>query len=121
MFDSSKRFSRYRASVGAAALLAALGAAGAGQAQVADTSSAIAVAEVVVTSTRASGRTVENAVAPIDVINSEAIEQANRANVLEQLQASLPSFFVPNVPTPNVGSMVRAGQLRGQNPGHTLV
>lgn len=76
---------------------------------------------VVVTGTRASGRTIENAVAPIDVLSSEAIELSNKANLLEQLGSNLPSFFVPNVPTPNVGSMVRAGQLRGQNPGHTLV
>ena len=76
---------------------------------------------VVVTGTRASDRTVENAVAPIDVISGESIERANKANLLEQLGSNLPSFFVPNVPTPNVGSMVRAGQLRGQNPGHTLV
>jgi iron complex outermembrane receptor protein len=76
---------------------------------------------VVVTGTRASGRTVENAVAPIDIVTGNAIELSNKANLLEQLGANLPSFFVPNVPTPNVGSMVRAGQLRGQNPGHTLV
>ncbi len=76
---------------------------------------------VVVTGTRATGRTVENALAPIDVVTGEAIELANKSNLLEQLGANLPSFFVPNVPTPNVGSMVRAGQLRGQNPGHTLV
>lgn len=77
--------------------------------------------EVIVTGARATNRTVEDAVAPIDVISGPVLEQGNRANVLEQLQTSLPSFFVPNVPTPNVGSMVRAGQLRGQNPGHTLV
>ncbi|PZQ58263.1 MAG: TonB-dependent receptor [Phenylobacterium zucineum] len=79
------------------------------------------VGELVVTGSRATGRTVENAVAPIDVISGDAVEQANKANLLEQLQVNLPSFFVPNVPTPNIGSMVRAGQLRGQNPGHTLV
>ncbi len=86
-----------------------------------ETAPAAALGEVVVTGTRAANRTVEDAVAPIDVISAVALEQASRANVLEQLQTSLPSFFVPNVPTPNVGSMVRAGQLRGQNPGHTLV
>lgn len=79
------------------------------------------VGEFVVTGPRAQGRTVINAVAPIDVISGDAIEQAAKPNLLEQLATNLPSFFVPNVPTPNVGSMVRAGQLRGQNPGHTLV
>jgi iron complex outermembrane receptor protein len=77
--------------------------------------------EVVVTGSRVLGRTVETALAPIDVVSGEAIEQANKSNLLEQLGTTLPSFFVPNVATPNVGSMIRAGQLRGQNPGHTLV
>jgi iron complex outermembrane receptor protein len=76
---------------------------------------------IVVTGTRATGRTVAEAVAPIDVVSGAEIELANKANLLEQLQANLPSFFVQNSPTPNVGSMVRAGELRGQNAGHTLV
>ena len=79
------------------------------------------VDQVVVTGSRGANRTVASALAPIDVLSNQAIEQANKANLLEQLGATLPSFFVPNVPTPNIGSMVRAGQLRGQNPGHTLV
>lgn len=76
---------------------------------------------IVVTGARATGRTVAEAVAPIDVVSGAAIEQANKANLLEQLQANLPSFFVQNSGTPNIGSMVRAGELRGQNAGHTLV
>jgi len=76
---------------------------------------------ILVTGARATGRTVDEAVAPIDVVSGAEIERANKANLLEQLQANLPSFFVQNSPTPNIGSMVRAGQLRGQNAGHTLV
>lgn len=112
------RVGRYGVSL--ISLGAALLAAGAASAQQATTEAAT-LGEVVVTGARASGRTVENAVAPIDVINGQAVELANKANVLEQLQANLPSFFVPNVATPNIGSMVRSGQLRGQNSGHTLV
>ncbi len=76
---------------------------------------------ITVTGARAAGRTVAEAVAPIDIVSGEAIEQANKANLLEQLQSNLPSFFVQNSGTPNIGSMVRAGELRGQNAGHTLV
>lgn len=116
--ETTRRIGRYGVSL--ISLGAALLAAGAASAQQATTEAAV-VGEVVVTGARASGRTVENAVAPIDVINGQAVELANKANVLEQLQANLPSFFVPNVATPNIGSMVRSGQLRGQNSGHTLV
>ncbi|UWX03863.1 TonB-dependent receptor plug domain-containing protein [Pseudoxanthomonas sp. NC8] len=121
----NNRFPIHRRSLLALAVLASFPAlaqaapATAGAADIA--ADAVTLDDVVVTGTRAEGRTVRNAVAPIDVVTGEAIELANKANLLEQLGTNLPSFFVPNVPTPNVGSMVRAGQLRGQNPGHTLV
>lgn len=76
---------------------------------------------VIVTGARASGRTVESSAAPIDVLSSVDIQRANKANLLETLNTLLPSFNVPNVATPNVGSMIRAGQLRGLNPDHVLV
>jgi iron complex outermembrane receptor protein len=78
------------------------------------------VDQLIVTGSRVA-RTVETSPAPIDVLSSVALEKANKGNLLETLNTLLPSFNLPNVATPNVGSMIRAGQLRGLNPSHTLV
>lgn len=75
---------------------------------------------VIVTGTRGVTRTVDDSVAPIDVLSGDAIESATKANLLETLNTLVPSFNLPNVNTPNVGSMVRAGTLRGLNPDQTL-
>ena len=76
---------------------------------------------IVVTGSRAASRTAAESAAPIDLLSSESVEKANKANLLEALNALLPSYNLPNVSTPNIGSMVRAGQLRGLNPDQTLV
>ncbi|WP_374654381.1 TonB-dependent receptor plug domain-containing protein [Phenylobacterium sp.] len=78
------------------------------------------VDQIVVTGSRVA-RTVESSPAPIDVLGEVALEKTNKGNLLETLNTLLPSFNLPNVATPNVGSMIRAGQLRGLNPSHTLV
>jgi iron complex outermembrane recepter protein len=76
---------------------------------------------VIVTGSRTGERTVQNSPAPIDVLPTTALEKANKGNLLETLNTLLPSFNLPNVATPNIGSMIRAGQLRGLNPDQTLV
>ncbi len=75
---------------------------------------------VIVTGTRGVARTVDDSVAPIDVLSAASVESATKANLLETLNTLVPSFNLPNVATPNVGSMVRAGTLRGLNPDQTL-
>src|SRR6187551_1810502 len=47
---------------------------------------------VVVTGARASGRTVENSAAPIDVVSSDDLLATGKGNLLEALQTLLPSF-----------------------------
>jgi iron complex outermembrane receptor protein len=78
------------------------------------------VDQLIVTGSRVK-RTVESSPAPIDVLSSVALDKTSKGNLLESLNTLLPSFNLPNVATPNVGSMIRAGQLRGLNPSHTLV
>jgi iron complex outermembrane receptor protein len=78
------------------------------------------VDQLIVTGSRVK-RTVESSPAPIDVLSSVALDKTSKGNLLESLNTLLPSFNLPNVSTPNVGSMIRAGQLRGLNPSHTLV
>lgn len=76
---------------------------------------------VVVTGTRASGRTVKNSAAPIDVIDASELATTGKANLLEALQNLLPAFNVPASIQPDLGSIVRGAQLRNLDPGYTLV
>ncbi len=76
---------------------------------------------VIVTGTRASGRTVKTSAAPIDVIDAGELNATGKANLLEALQNLLPAFNVPASIQPDLGSIVRGGQLRNLDPGYTLV
>lgn len=76
---------------------------------------------VVVTGTRASGRTVKSSAAPIDVIDASELATTGKGNLLEALQNLLPSFNVPASIQPDLGSIVRGAQLRNLDPGYTLV
>jgi iron complex outermembrane recepter protein len=76
---------------------------------------------VVVTGSRVEGRTVETSPAPIDLLPGIQIATANQANLLDTLNTLLPSFNVPNVQTPDIPSMIRAGELRGLGADNTLV
>jgi iron complex outermembrane receptor protein len=79
------------------------------------------VSEIIVTGSRSGQRTVQNSVVPVDVLSAQAVTQANKPTLLDTLNSLLPSFNLPNVGNVDVGSMIRAGQLRGLNASHTLV
>ncbi len=82
---------------------------------------ASALDTVVVTGTYAEGRTARNSAAPIDVISDADLAATGKANLLEALQNLLPSFNVPANIQPDLGSIVRGGQLRNLDPGYPLV
>ena len=126
-----KHTSEYRKAISLAASALALGvaaswsttapAAEAAGASSLDAATADAVDTLIVTGSRARGRTVENSPAPIDVLSATDIRAANQTNLLDVLNTLTPSFNLPSVATPDIGSMVRAGQLRGLSPDQTLV
>lgn len=76
---------------------------------------------IIVTGTRATGRTARESAAPIDVISADDLNATGKANVLESIQNLLPSFSLPASIQPDLGSIVRGGQLRNLDPGYTLV
>lgn len=76
---------------------------------------------IIVTGTRATGRTARESAAPIDVVSATDLNATGKANVLEALQNVLPAFNVPASIQPDLGSIVRGGQLRNLDPGYTLV
>jgi iron complex outermembrane receptor protein len=76
---------------------------------------------VIVTGSRVEGRTAESSPVPIDLVPATEIQTANQSNLLDTLNTLLPSFNVPNVQTPDIPSMIRAGELRGLGADNTLV
>ena len=102
-----------------------LGAPGVAHAQAApDSAGALAGAPldaVIVTGARGTGRTVANSAAPIDVISAQQLQATGKLNLLDALDTALPSFNLPARVQPDLGSIVRAGQLRNLDPSHTLV
>ena len=108
--------------VSAAVLLLAMP--GAAQAQAAAGDGVLAAAPldaVIVTGARGTGRTVANSAAPIDVISAQQLAATGKLNLLDALDTALPSFNLPARVQPDLGSIVRAGQLRNLDPSHTLV
>ncbi|MFM2087744.1 MAG: hypothetical protein RLZZ237_2613 [Pseudomonadota bacterium] len=90
-------------------------------AQVSAEATASALDAVIVTGARGSGRTVDNSAAPIDVISAQQLVATGKLNLLDALDSALPSFNLPARVQPDLGSIVRAGQLRNLDPAHTLV
>ena len=121
--DPAPRLRQLTHAVSVAVLV--LGASGAAHAQAApDGAGALADAPldaVIVTGARGTGRTVANSAAPIDVISAQQLQATGKLNLLDALDTALPSFNLPARVQPDMGSIVRAGQLRNLDPSHTLV
>lgn len=75
---------------------------------------------VVVTGSRATGRTVRNSAAPIDVVSSDALQATGKGNLLDALQSLLPSFNSAAKQSDLEGN-IPGVQLRNLSPGYTLV
>jgi iron complex outermembrane receptor protein len=75
---------------------------------------------VVVTGSRATGRTVRNSAAPIDVVSSDALRATGKGNLLDALQSLLPSFNSAAKQS-DVEGNIPGVQLRNLSPGYTLV
>src|ERR1700759_2484543 len=69
--------------------------------------------EVIVTGTRRTDRTVVDSASPIDIISSAEIRSQPAGNMLDQLKAVVPSFFVGQNTISDASSLVRAPSLRG--------
>ncbi|MFZ4876365.1 TonB-dependent receptor plug domain-containing protein [Janthinobacterium sp. Mn2066] len=117
--SSAPRLRRLAQAVSVAVLL--LAQPGIALAQVTAEAAASPLDAVIVTGARGSGRTVDNSAAPIDVISAQQLVATGKLNLLDALDSALPSFNLPARVQPDLGSIVRAGQLRNLDPSHTLV
>ena len=79
--------------------------------------------EVVVVGSRGDARNPLESVVPVDVISADDIAAAHSfgGELGELLQALAPSFNFPRQSNSGVSDHVRAAQLRGMSPDHTLV
>ncbi|GGO93601.1 TonB-dependent receptor plug domain-containing protein [Stakelama pacifica] len=77
--------------------------------------------DIVVTGTREAGRTQFDAMAPVDVISGDAINQVVSGDLSDGLAELLPSFNVQRLPAADGQAFVRPATLRGLSPDETLV
>ena len=105
-------------------LLALMGVAwGAAQAQDAGgTEASQQVVEVVVTvGTRVKARAAADTAVPVDVFASEQVESINSSDMVDVLNAIVPSFSVRRQPISDGSSFIRPVHLRGLDSHHVLV
>ncbi|MGQ0834198.1 MAG: TonB-dependent receptor plug domain-containing protein [Gammaproteobacteria bacterium] len=79
--------------------------------------------EVVVVGTRTSGHSVDESLAPVDLVLPDSLRRsaAVPGEVGAALQSLLPSFNLPRQSNSNFADVVRPAQLRGLSPDQTLV
>jgi len=79
--------------------------------------------EIVVVGSRGEARDPMESAVPVDVISADEIAAAHSfgGELGELLQALAPSFNFPRQSNSGAGDHVRAAQLRGMSPDHTLV
>jgi iron complex outermembrane receptor protein len=76
---------------------------------------------VIVTGTRAVGRTVAESAVPVDVISAEAIADVSFTDTQDVLKTLVPSFFTFRQPISDGATFIRPATLRGLPPDKTLV
>ncbi|MEH6581047.1 MAG: TonB-dependent receptor [Halioglobus sp.] len=82
-----------------------------------------ALEEVVITGTRAQGRSVLDSAVPVDVLNVDDLENVGAlgGELAATLEKLVPSFSFPRQSNSDGADHVRAAQLRGMSPDQTLV
>ena len=92
-----------------------------GTANAQDDYSQVVLEEVVITGTRAPGRSAEDLPVPVDVISSDVMEQTGQTEVGRMLQRLAPSFNFSSSSISDGTDAIRPATLRGLGPDQTLV
>ncbi|MEM1154995.1 MAG: TonB-dependent receptor plug domain-containing protein, partial [Pseudomonadota bacterium] len=77
--------------------------------------------EIVVTGTRAPGRTAEDLPVPVDVLTAQALQDTGETEVGRMLQRLAPSFNFSSSSISDGTDALRPATLRGLGPDQTLV
>src|SRR5689334_23302720 len=80
-----------------------------------------ALAQVIVTGTRTSGRTRLDSVAPVDVLSAQTLVQQGTTELAEAMSTLAPSLDFPRPAVTDGTDHVRPATLRGLAPDQTLV
>ena len=76
---------------------------------------------MVVTGTRASGRSAEKSASPVDVFDGDDLLNQGDGDLTSLMQTLVPSYNVTTQPISDAGTVVRPANLRGLPPDSTLV
>lgn len=76
---------------------------------------------VIVTGTRAAGRTESDSLAPIDVVSAKVLEQTGTTDLPTALARIIPSLNFPRPAAADTADTQRPAQLRGLSPDQVLV
>jgi iron complex outermembrane receptor protein len=79
------------------------------------------VEELVVTGTRGQARSSLESLSPVDVVNSQVLQQQGRTELGAALAATVPSIDFPRPSNTDGTDAIRPATLRGQGPDQTLV
>jgi iron complex outermembrane receptor protein len=77
--------------------------------------------QIIVTGTRATGRTVDDSPVPVDVLSAEAISVGGQNETNRILSKLIPSFNFPQPAIADGSDALRPATLRGLSPDQTLV
>ena len=75
---------------------------------------------VIVTGTRATGMTIADSPAPIQVLGSQALQNVGQPDVMQALSQNVPSFNAQSYGA-DTAALTLSAALRGLNPDDTLV
>lgn len=77
--------------------------------------------EIIITGSRARPRTVSDSPVPVDVFNTETIEEVAFTDTNDVIKTLVPSFNISRQPISDGGTFIRPAQLRGMPTDKTLV
>ena len=98
----------------------AAASAGAQEAQEEDAEARV-IEEIVTIGTRRSERAAVDTAVPVDVFNAEEVSSVNSSDLIEVINAIVPSFAARRHPISDGASFIRPTHMRGLDTHHTLV
>jgi iron complex outermembrane receptor protein len=79
------------------------------------------IEKIAVVGSRSAPRSVDDSPVPIDIIGSDELDKNASTDMLDMLQASIPSFNVRQQPISDAASFIRPVNLRGLSSDSTLI
>jgi iron complex outermembrane receptor protein len=79
------------------------------------------IEKIAIVGSRAAPRSVDDSPVPVDIMGSEELARNGSSDMLDMLQASVPSFNVRAQPISDAATMIRPVNLRGLSSDSTLI